>query len=485
MNRFYSLLLLLLSCFLPWSAQAQRDERTSAALVLEFTQLRYGKTPMKATMPAVELIKRNPKHKLAINFLRKDFEKAEQAIQDELEQIAFANTLEEAQRRYELVKLLAQAYDALTTLELPLEGEGWSWHPGIKYYAGNLSEAQTDLIKIAEENGLVAANRNEPQEAYRCYATALNCLTDSGEIRSNRQHYARVLKHRGDGVASDASNAHLMSIAHEFYEGAAKLNPEDELLQTRAEESKQALEALQQAEEIKLMEDTLQMVADTLTSQLVAPSADTVVVKDKYTFGDFFDALDLPTVLGVGFNPGGVESATFNSAMRLGWRQHKNYGLFSYITYDTHSNTYDSLQVKGTNVRTGEVWYNEIGISIGYRLPLVANIRKFYQNPHFHAWDFFASVQPGVSIATVKNMVPFAEEQDAYVMENFDHVVPTMRFSAGIEWFIFSNFAVFAEAAYTQHITPTIIEQAAIKKGTMQRQAGPVTISVGLSLFFT
>ena len=36
--------------------------------------------------------------------------------------------------------------------------------------------------------------------------------------------------------------------------------------------------------------------------------------KDKYTFGDFFDALDLPTVLGVGFTPNGIESATFNSA---------------------------------------------------------------------------------------------------------------------------------------------------------------------------
>ena len=50
--------------------------------------------------------------------------------------------------------------------------------------------------------------------------------------------------------------------------------------------------------------------------------------KDKYTFGDFFDALDLPTVLGVGFTPNGIEGATFNSAMRLGWRHHKNYGTF-------------------------------------------------------------------------------------------------------------------------------------------------------------
>ena len=51
-----------------------------------------------------------------------------------------------------------------------------------------------------------------------------------------------------------------------------------------------------------------------------------LVAKDKYTFGDFFDALDLPTVLGVGVTPNGIEGgATFNSAMRLGWRHHSFY----------------------------------------------------------------------------------------------------------------------------------------------------------------
>lgn len=219
------------------------------------------------------------------------------------------------------------------------------------------------------------------------------------------------------------------------------------------------------------------------------------VKKDKYTFGDFFDALDLPTVLGAGFTPNGIESATFNSAMRLGWRHHKNYGTFVYITYDTHSNSYDSLYISGSNVCKGEVWYNEIGMSVGYRLPLVKDIRKFYENPYFHPWDFYMSIQPGISIATVKNMELYYPSLDdmisgaplntvMYDMQDVDHVVPTLRFSAGVEWFIFPNFGVFAEASYTQHLMPTIIEQAAINKGEIKNPSGPITISVGLSLFF-
>ena len=230
-------------------------------------------------------------------------------------------------------------------------------------------------------------------------------------------------------------------------------------------------------------------------SQSPIANSQSPIAKDKYTFGDFFDALDLPTVLGAGFTPNGIEGATFNSAMRLGWRHHKNYGTFVYITYDTHSNEYKDLKVNGTNFRSGEVWYNEIGMSVGYRLPLVKDIKAFYEKPYFHPWDFFVSVQSGVSIATVKNVEPYYPTLDdaisgdvltqpAYEMENYDHAVPTLRFSAGVEWFIFSNFAVFAEAAYTQHLLPTIIEQAAIEKGEIKHPSGPITISVGLSLFF-
>ena len=209
-----------------------------------------------------------------------------------------------------------------------------------------------------------------------------------------------------------------------------------------------------------------------------------VETKEKYTFGDFFDALDLPTVLGVGVTPNGIEGATFNSAMRLGWRHHKNYGTFVYITYDTHSNTYDSLQVAGSNIRNGEVWYNEVGMSVGYRFPLVKDIKAFYENPYFHPWDMYVSVQPGVSIATVKNIESYNGEGGGYEMLNYDHVVPTLRFSAGVEWFIFPNFGVFAEASYTQHLMPTIIEQAVIDKGELKHPSGPLTFSIGLSLFF-
>lgn len=207
----------------------------------------------------------------------------------------------------------------------------------------------------------------------------------------------------------------------------------------------------------------------------------------RYSFGDFFDALDLPTVLGVGFTPNGIEGATFNSSMRLAWRHHKNYGVYAFISFDTHSNSYDSLCVHGTNVRTGEVWYYEIGMGVGYRIPLVKDIRAFYAQPYFHNWDFFVSIEPGVSIPYVKTVETLSSstvEEPAYRLKDSFSAVATLRFAAGVEWFIVPNFGVFAELGYIQHLTPTVIEQAAMDQGKIKHPSGPIVASIGLSLFF-
>ena len=213
----------------------------------------------------------------------------------------------------------------------------------------------------------------------------------------------------------------------------------------------------------------------------------------RYTFSDFFDALDLPTVLGAGFRPDGIESASFNAGLRLGWRHHKNYGAFVYLSYNPYSATYDSLCVANTNVRSGENWYHEMSIGVGYRVPLVRDIRGFYQNPYFHEWDFFCAIWPGAKINVVKNVEPMVNAQPStpdaqptpsYRLTDQTTVIPTLGFSAGVEWFVMPNFGIFVEAAYVQHLMPTLVEQAAIEQGRIRRPSGPMSFNAGLSLFF-
>ena len=216
-----------------------------------------------------------------------------------------------------------------------------------------------------------------------------------------------------------------------------------------------------------------------------APNTEHSGVK-TYTFSDFFDALDLPTVLGAGFRPDGIESASFNAGLRLGWRHHKNYGAFVYLSYNPYSATYDSLCVANTNVRSGENWYHEVSIGVGYRVPLVRDLWGFYQNPYFHEWDFFCAIWPGAKINVVKNVEPMADfvSSPSYRLTDQTTVIPTLGFSAGVEWFVMPNFGIFVEAAYVQHLMPTVVEQAAIKQGRIRHAAGPMSFNAGLSLFF-
>lgn len=227
-------------------------------------------------------------------------------------------------------------------------------------------------------------------------------------------------------------------------------------------------------------------------AQHAVPNTEQSGVK-RYTFSDFFDALDLPTILGASFRPDGIESASFNAGLRLGWRHHKNYGAFVYLSYNPYSATYDSLCVANTNVRSGENWYHEVSIGVGYRVPLVRDIRGFYQNPYFHEWDFFCAIWPGAKINVVKNVEPMeniqpstpdAQPSPSYRLTDQTTVIPTLGFSAGVEWFVMPNFGIFMEAAYVQHLMPTVVEQAAIEQGRIRHAAGPMSFNAGLSLFF-
>lgn len=215
--------------------------------------------------------------------------------------------------------------------------------------------------------------------------------------------------------------------------------------------------------------------------------------KRRYTGEDFFNALDLPIVFGATYTPKGIEGLGFNTTMCLEWRWHKTYSWYVPITIDTHNSNYKNLQLDNSNIINGTVWYTDINIGVGYRIPLVKDISSFYRNPYQNKLDIFLSLQPGVSVPVVKN-VEFAEalptdypsvEDPVYSTPDAAFsMVPSMKFTAGLEWFVDPKLCLFAEAAYVQHLTPTVIEKAAINQGLINGPIGPLMFSIGLSTFF-
>lgn len=239
----------------------------------------------------------------------------------------------------------------------------------------------------------------------------------------------------------------------------------------------------------------------------------------KYTGDDFFTALDLPTCFGVSHTPKNMESVSLYMKLCLEWRQHRTYGLYVPLDADSHSCTYKDLQLKDheqlkeLNVMSGEVWYYDIMLGVGYRVPIVRNIKEFYAHPYHNRFNFFACVQPGLTVGWVKQVTPrmqVGEMADAllaikgtdlsrdelitmlntgienarYDLEDKHNVIPSIRFSAGFECFVAHNFSLFLEGGYIIHEQPTILEKAFYASDPERGRVGPIILSIGFSGFF-
>lgn len=222
----------------------------------------------------------------------------------------------------------------------------------------------------------------------------------------------------------------------------------------------------------------------------------------KYTIGDFFDAIDLPTVFGLGFNPtGNEEGVGYYSQMFLEWRRHKTYGYFIAAGLDSHDQSYSNLyqladpnwtpglgafsfgDADYSNIAGGTVYNMELVVGGGYRLPLVKNLQEFYLHPYVNDWNISASAQFGYAWSTLKHITPCESFQpdpslpNMYDETDVNYIHPVMKFDVAVEWFTSPKFSIFAMASYMQHLTT-------LPWDNPQTHAGTLAFSIGFSGFF-
>lgn len=168
----------------------------------------------------------------AVNYFRNDFDEAERAVLQELADIGYPRSVHEAERRCFLYKTLVEAYNAVSTLPLPLTGNGWQWQPDLKYYEGNLSEAQSELLEMLEEKAETAIAEGQSEKAAQYYGKALSSLYDTTEVESNRRYFYDKLYAKAEEKATHEGIGAMIQ-ATGFYEVAYNLIPGEEILQKR------------------------------------------------------------------------------------------------------------------------------------------------------------------------------------------------------------------------------------------------------------
>ncbi len=214
-----------------------------------------------------------------------------------------------------------------------------------------------------------------------------------------------------------------------------------------------------------------------------------------YTLKNWFSELDVPTCFGVSYTPNRIESVSFYAKMCLEWRLHKNYGWCAAVGVDNNTTRYKNIQMVDQwsnteiNVISGQILYYSLFLGPGYRLPLVANLKEFYEHPYFNKFNVSFMLQPGATLAMPQNVSVAEVRPDGevrYAINNKFNVLPSAKVSLAFEWFVTPKFSIAIEGCYVQHFMPTILEKAYYDNEHHPRAMYPgvLALNIGFAGFF-
>lgn len=178
----------------------------------------------------------------------------------------------------------------------------------------------------------------------------------------------------------------------------------------------------------------------------------------KYTLGDVFGALDIPTNFGVGFIPdkNTAERFAYYSAMFLEYRYYKTFGWYFQAGLDSHDHDYKNYPMTDpdgkANVLSGTVFNMQLVAGGGYRIPLVRDIKAYYEHPYVNRWNLSTLLQIGGAWSRIKEVIPDKNNPELYHLENDHHFYPVLKAGVAVECFTSASFSVFLSANYMQHL---------------------------------
>lgn len=184
MKKIYIFIFLLLSCF---SLNAQ--ERVSLAKkVVAMERLRSAGRLLEAMDTATLILTYDRDYRAAVDFVYRNWDKTMQMTEKELSQLNDEQSLEQAQRRCDIYRVLDEVYDNLRQVRMPLYGpnQKWVWQPEIGYYTGHYDDERHKTFNLLLRKAEEAMKSFDAEGAAECYRLILNkYLIDDYERKSN------------------------------------------------------------------------------------------------------------------------------------------------------------------------------------------------------------------------------------------------------------------------------------------------------------
>lgn len=142
---------------------------------------------MEAMDSAVSILAAHPGNRPATNFIYTHWDEVMREVSSVLASNTSATDVDEAIRRLEVYRLMAEMTDFMAEVDLPLHGpnDSWVWYPELYYNQGDYDTERTHVYRLLVSKAMESLQSYDAEEAKRYYLLALHYLLPDTELTGN------------------------------------------------------------------------------------------------------------------------------------------------------------------------------------------------------------------------------------------------------------------------------------------------------------
>ena len=229
---------------------------------IQMEKLRKDGRWLEAMDTATLILTYDKDYRVAADFVHRYWDKTMSITNERLQRLSDDESLEQAEERCEIYRVLDEVHDNLRAIKMPLYGAGekWVWQPEIAYYTGHYDTERQKTFVLLCKKADESLRSYDAEGALEYYRLALNkYLITDGERRSNRKDMLASCNKMIDKLC-DSEKIYDAIFAYELCGVSLQIDPDQQdIVQRRGQIQKNvAAMYLQEAEAALQAGDSVQ-----------------------------------------------------------------------------------------------------------------------------------------------------------------------------------------------------------------------------------
>lgn len=238
------------------------DKPSLLKKAVQMERLRKAGHLLEAMDTATLILTCDRDYRAAVDFVHQYWDKTMRLTDEQLQLLSDDESLEQAEQRCEIYRVLDEIHDNLRSVRMPLYGpnQKWVWQPEVGYYTGHYDNERQKTFRMLMHKAQEALAAFDAESAKLYYELALQkYLITDGERRSNKGEMLRQCNSMAVKYAK-SQKIYDAIFAYDLCSISLAIEPEQESVTERQQQIQAHVAELylQAAEEAQQAGDTLQ-----------------------------------------------------------------------------------------------------------------------------------------------------------------------------------------------------------------------------------